>query len=418
MIKASIISIGDELLIGQTVNTNVAYISTLLTEIGASVVCQSVVSDEEINIINELERVSDFSDLVITTGGLGPTHDDITVECLAKFLDLELIRDEDTYSKIEKLMNERQRIVTSEIAKMALIPESSTALENPVGVAPGILCKRKKTIFVVLPGVPREMAAISQLYLKDVVEELVANAKTIPIYRSIQTFGIVESQLASLIGDFKVFMPLASLAFLPSYKGVKLRIGVEVKSKEEGINLLDEYYNNLYSRIGKFVLEDGSKELRLVVADLLIKYNKTLACAESCTGGLFGATITEIPGSSAFFEGGVISYSNKMKMQLLGVNEATLTNFGAVSDETAKEMALGLSKLTGASYSISITGIAGPDGGSDEKPIGTVWVGIASENTIISKKFLFGKDRNANRERSVNAVFEMLYDLIKIELEI
>jgi nicotinamide-nucleotide amidase len=348
------------------------------------------------------------------SGGLGPTHDDKTKETLTMYFNDTLILDEETLHKLKARARLRGLPLNQRNLDQALLPSQCTILSNPRGTAPGMLFQKDDVIYVSLPGVPSELKGIMNdhvlPHLRSKIEQ--EHGKK-PYFRTILTKGIPESALADLIGDPSAFLEVDdSLAFLPSYHGVRLRIGVLHTDHITAQKRLDELQTILIEKAGEFVFGYGTDTLLSVTTDLLKKHRKTISVVESCTGGMLGSEFTQQTGSSSYFMGGFLTYSNKLKIRLADVSEQSLTQYGAVSKEVAEEMAKGGRIRLQTDYCISITGIAGPDGGSDEKPVGTVWIALANENQVIAKRFNFGGDRAINRERSVAQAISMLYDML------
>lgn len=413
MLKIGIISIGDEVCIGQIINTNAAWIARKCTEIGASVVLHLVSTDKKQDIIEALDYVRQKADYLIITGGLGPTHDDITKQVLAEYFDDELVFDVAVFSQLEEFFRQRKRQVTDKQKEQAMVPRKSKALRNRMGTAPGMLFQVDSKFIVSLPGVPIEMQTIMEdyilLHINDLIEK---KAETVVKYKTFNTSGIPESILAELIGDVDGFMLQGeSLAYLPSAKGVRLRIGAEGENFEDVQSKLDRLESHIVEKVKNYIHSVNDSSLSFAVGEMLSSRGLTLSVAESCTAGMLGAEIASIAGSSKYFIGGEIVYSNTAKIDRLNVNPKTIEDFGAVSSETAVELAENVRRIFKTDFGVSITGIAGPDGGTAEKPVGTVWIAISSANGTISEEFGFGADRQTNRER---AVYFALYNLLKI----
>ena len=437
-----IITIGDEILIGQVINRNAAWIAERCTEVGATVTIQTVVGDEHHDLRSEITRVSALVDVIITTGGLGPTHDDITKDVIADLIGSPMVVDDAWLQHLKDFMKSRGRELTDRNAAQALVPRDATVLFNDLGTAPALQIQLgdtkpreatrsdskqleatrshttphsatlRHTILFALPGVPLEMQSLLSAHVIPFITSAIDNATESRQYRTVHTAGIPESSLADLIGDLD-FLGTSTLAFLPNYQGVRLRIGaigVQKELRERELTRIEEI---IRARAGRFVIGVGTTSLPLVVADQLTQNSHTLATAESCTGGLLGAALTDIPGSSAWYLGGVISYSNDAKVQLLDVVDTDISEHGAVSEKVALEMAEGARDRFASTWGIGITGVAGPTGGTPEKPVGTVWIGISGPNVNEAKLFQFGSDRRMNRERSVGAALTMLLDKLK-----
>jgi len=415
MLKVAIITIGDEILIGQIVNTNSSWIAQKCVEIGATIIEHCVVGDNEKHILEVLKRTFDVSDVILITGGLGPTRDDLTKPVLTKFFGDELIFSDEVLQWIKEYYFKRGiNEVTERNKNLAFIPKSCTPLKNSVGTAPGLLFEKEDKAIFAMPGVPKEMQHLMKEYVIPYIKNKIERQKfPTHIFRVLQTCGIAESVLADKLAGIEEILNGVNLAFLPSYKGVRLRIdasGEDVFQVESSIQKVVDY---IRSKIGNYIFGEGEISLAQVVGDLLSERNETVAVAESCTGGLLGGEFTNIPGSSRYFLGGVIAYSNEIKERILGVEKEVIQKFGAVSQETAKQMAENVRKLFNSTYGISITGIAGPEGGTKEKPVGTVWISLSTADKVIAKKFQFGDDRHINRERSVGAALTLLYSYLK-----
>ncbi len=416
MANAALLSIGDELCIGQVVNTNAAWLAQRCSELGFRVVRHVVVGDEREPIVTELHTLWNMADLVVTTGGLGPTHDDVTAEALAAFIGEELREHPTVRQWLEEQAQRRGIPLSERVLRQALLPPSAVPLPNPVGQAPGIWIERHGKALLALPGVPAEMKAIME---HSGIERLRAfraqlGGHTIRFY-TLVTAGIAEAQLADLLGEPSQLLPEGvSLAFLPSFWGVRLRLSVEAPTPEHAEQLLAEARQRIVQRIAPYVIGDGDNvTLSQAVGELLRQRGETLAVAESCTGGLLGATLTDIPGSSDYFLGGHIVYSNAAKTKFLDIPPALLQRVGAVSREVAELLARNVRTAFGATYGIGITGIAGPGGGTPEKPVGTVWIALATPESVEARRYLFGTDRAANRQRSVAAALTWMYRLLK-----
>jgi nicotinamide-nucleotide amidase len=406
--KAFLISIGEELLIGQTINTNAAYIGSKLSDINIDIVKISVVKDDEQDIINELDLARKNSDVILITGGLGPTHDDITKKTIVKYFKTELIENPEVLDNIRTLFEKRGRKVTPLNEQQALVPKIAEIISNDYGTAPGMWINDDKKIFIVLPGVPYEMKTMMENFVIPKLTELAA-ADGLLIRRLIlQTTGIPESTLYERLGDLDEILQDAELAFLPSVFGVKLRVTVKTNDEESAKNSLIEIEQKIRGKIGRYIYARGEEKLEETVGRLLKERDLKLSISESCTGGHVCNLITNVSGSSQYFERGIISYSNAAKVEVLNVNEDTLTEFGAVSQEVAMQMADGVRSISGADIGISITGILGPTGATTDKPVGLVYIGYCDEKVCTAKKFLFGNDRLINKQRVAQAALDMI----------
>jgi nicotinamide-nucleotide amidase len=406
--NAYIISIGDELLIGQTTNTNAVYIGEKLSEININIIRIVAVADDESSIMDEFKLGIEKSDLVIVTGGLGPTHDDITRNCVVKFFDTELVENEEVLENIKMLFSKRKRELTEVNRAQALVPEISEPIKNNYGTAPGMWIEKNNKIFIIMPGVPYEMKAMMNNFVLPKLSGMLKESGIV-IKRSIlQTTGIAESTLSERLGDLDKILDGAKLAFLPSIVGVKLRITVEAEDEEKAKNRLVEIEQKIRTKVGRFIYGKDEETLEEVVGRLLRERDMKISTAESCTGGLIASTLTNISGSSAYFERGIVCYSNASKVEILRVDEDTIAKLGAVSMEVAMQMADGVKSTSGSDIGIAVTGIMGPTGATTDKPVGLVYVGYCDEKVCTGKKFIFGNERLLNKQRTMQAALNMV----------
>lgn len=406
--KAEIITIGDELLIGQVINTNASYIGRKLSEIGISTARIVSVGDDEKEIIEELKYAFENFEVIILTGGLGPTHDDVTKNAICKFFNTGLVFNEEVFNQVKEFLAKRGRTEINEANRsQAFVPEKAKIITNYWGTAPGFLFEEQGKIVIVMPGVPKEMTGMMENF---VINYLAQKASGNVIKQKVlKTTGIPESylyeKLKDTLDEIKTF---CKIAFLPSSLGVKIRITVKSKSQDEANNMLDEAEKKIREKVEKYIYGVDNEELEEVIGRLLTERGLKLAVAESCTGGLIADRITNVPGSSKYFERGVVAYSNEAKVQILGVPEELIKNFGAVSREVAESMAEGVRKISGADIGISTTGIAGPTGATPTKPVGLVWIGYSDKNETFAKEFRFGDDRLENKQRAAQMALEIL----------
>lgn len=405
--KAHIITIGDEILIGQTLNTNAAYIGERLTELQIKINGSSVVPDSEEIIMKEFHRALASNDVVLVTGGLGPTHDDVTRKCVVEFFETELVEDAEVLEDVKRFFEARGRILTPTNRAQALVPKNATPIHNTRGTAPGYWIEKKKKVFVCMPGVPYEMKNMMETFVIPRLEEKL-HKKSFIMIKNLLTTGIPESMLFDKLGSMDELLQGAKMAFLPSQFGVKMRITVEEPTEAEAQNKLDEIEQKIRSNVGRFIFGKNDDTLEGVVAKLISDRGLKLAIAESCTGGLIGNRLTNISGSSEFFERGVIAYSNAAKVELLKVSEDAIQKNGAVSLEVARQMAEGIKATTGCDLGLAVTGIMGPTGAAPNKPIGLVYIGLCDEKICTAKEFRFGDDRLLNKDRASQAALEML----------
>ncbi len=415
MLKVSILTIGDEILIGQIINTNAAWISQKCLQTGATVTEHRVVGDNENSIIVAIDELFKNSDALLITGGLGPTSDDLTKPTLTKYFNDTLIFDNNVLEWVKGFFAKRGIKEISERNKnLAYVPSKCKPLKNDLGTAPGLLFNEQGRIIVAMPGVPKEMKFIMNTYVLPLLKDKIINQNlNVHSFKLIQTCGIPESILADKLADIENQLNGLNLAYLPSFKGVRLRLEAKNLSIEEAEQKINEVSKLIYSKIGEYIYGEGDISLSETIGKMLSVKKQTVAVAESCTGGLLGGEFTKIPGSSNYFIGGVIAYSNEVKTEILGVKQQTLENFGAVSEQTAVEMAENVRKIFNSTFGLSITGIAGPTGGTPSKPVGTVWIGISTPDRTFAKHFQFAGDRDIIRERSVAEALTMLYFNIK-----
>lgn len=406
--KAQIITIGDEILIGQVIDTNSAFIAQQLNMIGISVNHISSISDTKSDILSALQQAEENADLVIITGGLGPTKDDITKTTLCEYFDTTMIFNELVFSDLNKFLTEKNVPVTETNRKQAEVPKNCTVIRNTEGTAPCMWFKKQDTVFVSLPGVPHEMKAIFKEKVIPKIAEINKTENYI-IHKTIMTTGIAESILSDTLSDWENNLPEnAKLAYLPSPGINRLRLSVSGKYRSEIQELVDSEVEKLEKIIPEAIYGYDDQSLQEVVGMLLRQNKRTLATTESCTGGNIAHLITLIPGSSDYYQGSVVAYANKIKSELLGVNNADIEQYGAVSKQVVEQMVNGVRKLFDVDYAIATSGIAGPGGGSEEKPVGTVWIAVANKDKTISGKFQYGNERERAIQRSSLTALNML----------
>lgn len=404
---AEIISIGDELLYGQTLDTNAHWISHKLDEYNIKVFQRTTIGDDADQILNAFATAAERVDIVLITGGLGPTKDDLTKSLLAEYFGVGMVRHEEVLRDITLLFAKASREVTALNAQQADLPANCQKITNPVGTAPGMWFYENNTVFVAMPGVPYEMKSIMTQGILPKLHEMFS--KGVLHHHIIKTIGITESSLSDLIEDWEVNLPNhIKLAYLPTKGQVKLRM----TGSGDNLNTLKQEIDALkmaiMPKIAKYVYGFGTDSLEGVIGQLLNNNNLTLATAESCTGGYLAHMITSVPGSSRYFKGSVIAYSNEVKITQLGVSTEDLKQQGAVSEEVAKAMAEGVRKELDADIAIATTGIAGPDGGTAEKPVGTVWIAYSDKHKTLAKKFNFSRDRTFIVHWSALAALNMI----------
>ena len=399
MTKCEIITIGDELLIGQVVDTNSAWMAQQLNEIGIQLYQITSVHDDRQHIIAALDEAFSRADIVLTTGGLGPTKDDITKHVLCDYFQTHLIENAHVRAHIESLYRDRPDILNRLTATQWLVPECAEILENRVGSAPLMIFHRGPKLLACMPGVPYEMKiAMTEQILPYISRQLSAISHQTIIHRTLQVTGIAESSLAILLEDFENAMPAAlHLAYLPKDGIIRLRLSSYGELTEAE---MQQWFDRLRQLVSDYLIADIGQPLEVLLGQLLRDRHQTIATAESCTGGRLAALLNKHPGSSAFYMGSVVAYDNAVKQQVLGVHPESLQNYGAVSEVVVREMAEGVRALMHTDYAIATSGIAGPDGGSAEKPVGTVWIAWATPNGTTAECFHLGKLREQVTDRA------------------
>lgn len=407
--NSKILTVGDEILIGQIVNTNAAFLGDVLFSIGLPVEKSVTIGDDEKMLLDEFQDSINNYDLTVITGGLGPTHDDITKPVLIKFFNDKLILDDKVLKHVTKIFSTRGVPMPATNVGQAMVPSKSKVIWNKNGTAPGIWMEQDNKVFIALPGVPYEMKAmINDTIVPMLKEKCIKNLDYVLKQKTLLTTGVGESVLNEMMGDVQSIIKNDKLAFLPSIEGVRLRINVKAETEEKAEARISEIENQIREKIGEHIFGEGDKILEEIVGKILSEKKLTLATAESCTGGMLSSRITDVSGSSEYFKGGMVTYSNKSKVKFLDVKKKTLTKYGAVSEKTAKQMAEGVRKHFKTDIGISTTGIAGPTGGSDEKPVGLVYIGYSDKNKTFAKKFLFGNFRERNKKRAAQMALEIL----------
>ncbi len=413
---AEIISIGDELLIGQVINTNAAWMGAEFSQAGIKIHQVTTISDDRNNILSALHEASRRVDLILITGGLGPTKDDITKVTICEFFNTHLVFNPDVYENIKKLFGSRGMQISELNRKQAEVPEACKPIENLNGTAPGMWFEKEGKIFISMPGVPYEMKA---MITNTVIPELLERFNPGAIFhKTIMTQGIPESVLAQKIENWEDGLPKnIKLAYLPQPGAVRLRltaIGKDIKTLEQMI--ADEI-----GKLNKIIPNDISgfddEPLNETIGKLLREKGKTLSTAESCTGGYIAHLITAVPGSSDYFKGSIIAYANEAKESMLGVRHQSLIKYGAVSEQVVKEMAEGARIKLKTDYAIATSGISGPGGGTDEKPVGTTWIAIATPEKTMVEHFLMGDHRERNIRKTAATALNMLRKLIIKKLQ-
>lgn len=406
-----IITIGDELLIGQVVDTNSAWIGRELNKTGIEVVQKTAISDNVEHIVSALNSAKTRARIILITGGLGPTKDDLTKQTLATYFNSGWRTDAAVEEHIRKIFEARNLPILDVNLEQAVVPDNCETIFNHQGTAPGMWFEEDGHIFVSMPGVPYEMVSMMENFVLPRLEQL-DNSQNI-IHKTIVTAGIGESFLAKKIDSVEDNLPKhIKLAYLPHFTSVRLRFTARGEDETGMLAELEDITTRIKELVGEYVIADEDIKLEQLIGRLLKERGQMLATAESCTGGYIAHLITSIPGSSAYFMGSVVSYDNKVKMGQLGVKAETLAGAGAVSSETVEQMARGVIELLCTDYAIATSGIAGPDGGTPEKPVGTVWIAVANKQKVLPLKFNFHGTRQAVIERTAITALNMLRKLI------
>ncbi len=406
--KAVIITIGDEILLGQILDTNSRFMARELTKLGAETIELRSVADERNAIVRAINDATLRADVILLTGGLGPTKDDLTKKVLAEYFDCPLVKNEQVYHWLEEMFADIPSRLNKYNVSQALLPEKCTPLRNLKGTASGMWFEHKNKVLVSLPGVPFEMEYLMHYEVLPRLKEKFTNL--LLRYKMITVFDVPESEIALQLANFEEQLPdTMSLAYLPSEGYVRLRL----TAKGSAVEQLETQYEQLLNALQNLPYQPSSEgDSREDLMRRLKSAGVTVACAESCTGGNIAHMITSLPGVSSFFLGGVVAYANAIKTQVLGVNAKDLEKYGAVSEPVARQMAEGVRKLFGSQYAVSTTGIAGPDGGTKEKPVGTVWMAVAGPQGTIAEKMLISHTRERNIGRgSVHAIQLLLQQI-------
>jgi nicotinamide-nucleotide amidase len=406
--NAEIITIGDELLIGQVIDTNSAWLGQQLSGLGIKLHYKSSILDNKEAILNALKDAELRSDIIIITGGLGPTKDDITKSTMCEYFNTSLVQNDKVLEWVQSIFRFRKMPMLDVNNMQALVPKNCNVLWNKNGTAPGMWFDINDKIFISMPGVPFEMKTIFE---EEAIPKIKSKFKLPSIFhRTIQTVSIGESFLAKKIEDIEESLPShIKLAYLPSVGAVRLRFSAYGDDKISLKKQVDVFVKQVYERISDYIYGEGDDSLTQTLGNLLKERKQTVSTAESCTGGFIAHQLTSVGGSSTYFMGSVVSYANYIKTQELGVGEDLLKKYGAVSEECVKQMANAVRIKMNTTYGIACSGIAGPDGGSDAKPVGTVWIAIASENETIAQVYNFGD----NRERTIQRTGLMAMDMLR-----
>ncbi|MFH1074947.1 MAG: competence/damage-inducible protein A [Candidatus Firestonebacteria bacterium] len=405
--NAEIITVGTELLLGQVIDTNFAFIAQRLAEAGINLYFKTSVGDNEKRMSEILKLAVSRSDAVIITGGLGPTVDDVTRAALVKTLNLKLVLNEHVLKHIQSFFDFRRIKMSQNNVSQALVPNGATVIENKNGTAPGLIIPYNNKFIIILPGVPREM---KPMMTDTVIPFLKSHFKTEGIIKSrvLKTFGLGESRVDELIGDLFHLNTNPTIALLASHSEVKIRLTAKAKDDAEAELLISELEMKIRERLDENIFGVDDENMEKNIGMLMTMQKRTIATAESCTGGLIANKITDVPGSSSYFLRGIICYSNQSKIDTLNVKRITLDMYGAVSKQVAEEMAEGIRKVAETDIGLAITGIAGPGGGSEQKPVGLVYIALSTDNEMISRECRFSGERALIKERAAQTALDML----------
>ena len=411
-VQTEIITIGDEILIGQIVDTNSAWMAVELNKIGIELKQITSVHDDEQHIIAAVDAALTRADIVLITGGIGPTKDDITKQTLCKYFNTTLAFDERTLQNIEQIFVSRNLKLNELTRLQAMVPQNAVIIQNQQGTAPVTWFEKDGKIIVSMPGVPYEMKYVMS---SEIIPRLQTHFQTPNVlHQTVLVYGYAESALALKIADWEDALPdFLHLAYLPNYSIIRLRLSGVADDALMLEFALNQQISSLTKILGDAIIAYKDVPIEQLVAEELIAQGKTLATAESCTGGSIAHRLTSLSGSSAFFKGSVVAYDNDVKTSVLRVDKETLKNHGAVSKEVVKQMADGACRLLKTDVAVAVSGIAGPTGGTDEKPVGTVWVAVCTADTMISSEFRFGTQREHNVQRATQAALVMLREILK-----
>ena len=404
--RAEIISVGTEILLGDIVNTNTQFLAKELASIGIEVYRQEVVGDNQDRLLGILEEALNRSDMVITTGGLGPTNDDLTKETACKFFNMDLELHQESLKALEEYFFKMERKITESNYKQVYFPKEAIVLQNPNGTAPGAILEKNNKYIVILPGPPREM---KPMYLNHVKPYLIKKGEGIIESKVVRVLGIGESMAAEKLKKFIENGVNPTVAPYAKEEDVIFRITAKAESQKEALKLIEPVKNQIEEILGQDVYGEGEETtIEMVVGDLLIKNNLKISTAESCTGGMIASRLVSVPGISDVFLEGAVTYANEAKVRTLNVKEETLKKYGAVSEETAREMAEGMAKRTGSDIAVVTTGIAGPGGGTEEKPVGLVYIGLYYKGEVYVYKNVFNGNRQKVRTKATVTALDMV----------
>lgn len=411
--NAEVITVGTELLLGQIIDTNSVYLSRKLAEIGVNLYYRTTVGDNTDRLKSAIDIAIKRADIIILTGGLGPTVDDITRQAISEYTGKKLIFENEILLKIDEFFKNRNIIMPECNKIQAYIPEGAIVIENRVGTAPGFIIEYQSKTIIAMPGVPREMQPMMESTVIPYILQKSGYMKNIIKYKTVKVTGLPESGVNDRIKDLFETLENPTIGVLAHQTEIEIRITAKAESKEKADDLIENVKEKIYERLGEYIFAEDEETLEQKVADMLLKKGMKISTAESCTSGLLSFKLTSISGSSNYYMGGINVYSNYAKIELLGVNRETIEKYGTVSEECAKELASNCRKKFKTDIGVSITGIAGPSGGTDEKPVGLVFIGIDFNDNINAYKYNFAGTREIVRVRSVQMALFNLYKLLK-----
>ncbi len=406
--RAELISTGTELLLGQILNTNARFLGQRLAELGIDLFYQTTVGDNESRLADIFQSAFNRADVVVVTGGLGPTQDDLTKETIAKVLGLNMYLDDGSLAHVEKFFRVRGRKMPETNKKQALMPEGGTVIPNKIGTAPGVLIEKDGKMVFILPGPPVEMQPMFTETVEPYLKKKLGKDRNVIVSRVLKILGIGESAIEERIRDLVDEQTNPTIAFLAPWGEVLIRITAKAKNEAEARTGIARLEKEIRTRLGDYIYGTDEDTMENVVAGLLKERGLTMSAAESCTGGLIAQRLTNVPGVSDSFMYGIVTYSNESKVQLLGVSPDIIEKHGAVSEETALEMVKGVRQACGTDLAVSVTGIAGPGGGTPEKPVGLVYIGFADRDTTIVQKYIFAGDREVVRWQTSNVALNLV----------
>jgi len=416
--NVEIITIGDELLIGQVVDTNSAWMARLLNDNGFQVIRKVAVGDDACDIKKAITDARNRAPVVLVTGGLGPTKDDITLKTLCEYFDTTLYFSEEIYTHLENMFKKRGFIMNELTRNQAYVPEKATVIQNEAGTAPCTWFEQEGSVLVSMPGVPFEMKWLME---NEVVQRLKKKFKRDMYikHRTISVTGIPEAALAIKLTDFENNLPpFIKLAYLPQSGIIRLRLSACHDDEKRTEMTVSSLHKQLVGILKEYITAENETNVEVLVGEILRSQGLTVGTAESCTGGAIAALLTSVSGSSDYFKGSVVAYSNEVKHRILDVSEITLKQYGAVSRQVVEQMAQGALHVLNCDYAIATSGIAGPTGGTPDKPVGTIWIAVTNKDSVVSKKFCFTQVREQNIQRSVNAALVMLLNNVSRHCEL